>query len=441
MTGRLDVTRKLDLDAALALLLEAARPREPRSLPLAQALGLAAAEDVRADQDVPSRPRSALDGVALRSADTIAATPQNPLRLPLSGQVRPSTEPPGPLSPGQACRVLTGAPLPPGADAVAAREDVRLEPEAVLLEAPLAPGHGVRGPGSELAQGTPVLAHGQVLTPAAAAALASLGRREALVFPAPRVLVLAVGNELLPLEAAGAASGPLLVADNLLLLEGLLREGGAGEVAARVCANEPEAIAQALAAEDFDLIVTTGGTGPGERDFSLAAALRAGFEPLFQGLALHPAKSALACRRGRCLLFGLPGTPPAVFAACRALVLPALFGLRGLSGAPPAALATLTTPARGSAQALRLTSCSLALENGRLLARPLDREHCPRGQMLLAQGLLCIPPGPGLAAGDMVQVLLLPGRFPGHGIQASPAWDGRGQTPSGRSAPLGSGEK
>ena len=409
------MNNRLDLDAALNLVLAAARPKTPQAMPLAQALGLAAAEGVLADRSVPPRPRSALDGVALRSADSAPAAPGHPVRLELSGQIRPSTEPAGPLAPGRACRVLTGAPLPAGADAVAANEDVRLDHDALFLEQPLVVGQGVRGPGSELAQGTPVAHQGQALTPAAAAALSSLGRTTALVHPAPRVLVLAVGNELVPPQAADTASGPLLAADNLLLLEGLLRDGGAREVEARVCANEPEAIAQALAGEGFDLLVTAGGTGPGERDFTLAAALAAGFTLLFQGLALHPAKSAQACRRGDTLLFSLPGTPPAVFAACRALVLPALYALRGLATPPPAVRAVLAGRAPGAANALRLVPCTLHWDQGRLQASPLGNGLCPRAQMLQAQGLLRIPPGPGLEPGNMVEVLVLPGRFPGHG--------------------------
>lgn len=405
--------RRLELQAALELVLARALPGQPRRLPLAQALGLAAAEDLRADRDVPTRARSALDGYALLCADTAQASPGRPVSLRISGTLRPSTQTAEALAPGTAWRVLTGASLPAGAEAVAADEDVRREGEIVRISAPVSPGHGVRHPGSELARGTLLLRRGEPLTPAPAAAVASLGRGGVAVFPAPRVLVLAVGNELLPPGAAIPEDGPLLAADNLLLLEGLLRENGAGEVRTALCANEPEVIIKILREADAELILTTGGTGPGDRDHALRTARDAGFEVLFQGLALHPARSTLACVRPGTLLFGLPGTPPAAFTAFQALALPALCALRGLSSRLPIRTrAVLEASAPASASSLRLTPCTLRLEGGRLLARPLGPERCPRARMLATQGLLAVPPGPTPAAEDLVEVLILPGRFP-----------------------------
>ncbi len=432
---------RISLDQALKLLLAAAEPADPHPLPLAEALGLASAEDVVADHDVPAQARSALDGVALRSADTLAASAAEPLRLTVNGHVRPSTEPAHPLEPGLACRVLTGAPLPQEADAVAPDEEISLARETVTLTAPVPEGRGVRLPGSELAQGTVILSRGQILGSAAAAALASLGRREIRAVPPPRALVLAVGNELVPLEEARRAHGPLLVADNLFLLRGLLLECGVREVEAAVCPNEPEIIVRTLLRTEADLVVTTGGTGPGDRDFSLSAATAAGFDPIFRGLALHPAKSTLALRRGRTLLFGLPGTPPAVFAAYHALILPALLALRGIAAPPARTRALLTAPLKGSDRAQRLTPCSLALRDARLLATPLTGTLCPRGQMLQAHGLAVTPPGPGQAAGELADILLLPGRQPETGGSSSGSVSSPDQSPEGMSRPEGSGWK
>ncbi|MES9997731.1 molybdopterin-binding protein [Desulfovibrio aminophilus] len=432
---------RISLEQALELLLAAAEPAAPHPLPLAEALGLASAEDIGADHDVPVQARSALDGVALRSADTLAASAAAPLLLAVNGHVRPSTEPEHPLEPGLACRVLTGAPLPHGADAVAPDEEIFLAGETVTLTAPVPVGRGVRLPGSELARGTTILSRGQILGPAAAAALASLGRTEIHAVPPPRALVLAVGNELVPLEEARRARGPLLVADNLLLLRGLLLESGVREVEAAVCPNEPEVIVRALRRTEADLVVTTGGTGPGDRDFSFSSATSAGFNPLFRGLALHPAKSALALRRDRSLLFCLPGTPPAVFAAFHALILPALLALRGVRAPQPRTRALLTAQLKGSERAQRLTPCSLALEEGRLLATPLAGVLGPRGQMLQAHGLAVTPPGPGQAAGELADVLLLPGRQPETGGSSSGSVSSPDQSPEGMSRPMGSGWK
>lgn len=432
---------RISLEQAIALLLDAARPATPRPTPLPQALDLASAEDIAADRDVPAQSRSALDGVALRAADTRTASAAAPAKLALRGHVRPSTEPDQPLGPGEACRVLTGAPLPQGADAVAPDEEISRDAETVTLTAPVAEGRGVRLPGSELARGTPIVSRGQAVTPAAASALASLGRAEITAVPPPRALVLAVGNELVSLEEAGRARGPLLVADNLLLLRGLLRESGVRDADARVCPNEPGIIAHALAETEADLVLTTGGTGPGDRDFSLSAATAAGFDPIFRGLALHPAKSALALRRGRTMLFGLPGTPSAVFAAYHALVLPALLALRGITAPPARTRALLTAPLKGSDRAQRLTPCSLELRDARLLATPLGGASGPRGQMLLAHGLAVTPPGHGPTAGELVEILLLPGRQPETGGSSSESSSRPDHSPEGMSLPVGSGWK
>ncbi len=137
---------RISLDQAVDLLLRAARPAEPLALPLAQALGLASATDIRADRNVPPQARSALDGLALRAEDSAAASAQAPLRLPVSGSLRPSTEAKQGLEPGQGWRVLTGAPLPAGADAVVPDEEIEFLGDAALLRAPVAPGRGVRAP-------------------------------------------------------------------------------------------------------------------------------------------------------------------------------------------------------------------------------------------------------------------------------------------------------
>jgi molybdopterin molybdotransferase len=366
-------------------------PPSTQDLPLFEAQGLVCAQDISAAHASPDTPRSAVDGYAIASAATRDASPEHPARFTTAGLIRPSTAIPDAIGPGMAAPILTGGQLPPGADCVIPNEEVAFSGKTVAINREASVAEHVRPPGADINSGTRIVRHGEELTPAILAALAVSGATKVTVFKGPRVLVLALGNELSPLEAP--AEPGRLHADNLLLAGGLLRARGVADLRAEVCTNEVDAIADKLHQADARCIVTTGGTGPGARDFILGAALKAGFTPLYTGLALTPGKSSFAALRGDTLLFALPGTPWAVFTLMHAMVLPAMCWLRGRTLPVPSPILARPQSLPHSAPLgwERLVPCTNTALGAELLAHPLvDRTRESRLDMLQAQGLLIV---------------------------------------------------
>ncbi|MBU1040597.1 MAG: molybdopterin molybdotransferase MoeA [Proteobacteria bacterium] len=368
-----------------------ANPRQTRTVHVTEALGLVCARNLFAAHSSPVMPKSTMDGYALDSQATLGATPETPVSLVITGEIRPSTSDATPLLPGQAVAILTGGQLPPGSDCAVPAEAVEVKNGSLVLTSVVLSGQHVCQAGSDIKAGSRIIRRGEDFTPAVLAALAVSGIMRVVAYLGPKTRVLAIGNELAPLEDE---SGTRLPADNLLMATGLLRLRGVDQVHGEVCANSLEHIADRLRElSDCDCIVTTGGTGPGQRDFILRAASLAGFTPLFNGVALTPGKSFFAAVRERTILFALPGTPWAVFALLHALVLPAVCWLRGrtLPVPSPVLARPLVTPAPAQPGWEKLVPCTIAPHGSELHATPLlDRGREMRRDMIEAQGLLIV---------------------------------------------------
>ncbi len=342
--------------------LGALRPLDAVATPLQAAHGLVLAEDVTAALPVPPWTNSAMDGYALRAEDAAGATNQAPVVLPVAGDV-PAGTAPAPLAPGTAMRIMTGAMLPEGADAVVRVEDTdqapgpRPLPQRVAIHAAPSTCLNVRRAGEGCAVGDPVMEAGTLLGATAISALASVGRAEVLARPRPRVAVVSTGAELVD---AGQGLAPGTIPDsNSLLLAGLIRECGAAFAGARRSADTAEALAAVLAeaAEDADLVVTSGGVSAGAfdpltmlaesaggpaaaRGSTLNAAPTGGDGPgarvriSFAKVAMQPGKpqghGAIRARDGRDVpLLCLPGNPVSVLVSFTLVVAPALAILAG----------------------------------------------------------------------------------------------------------------
>lgn len=363
-----------------------------RTVHVTEALGLVCAQDLFAAHASPSMPRSSVDGYALDSQATLGATEDAPVLLHMAGEIRPSSSDPAALLPGQAAVILTGGQLPSGADCAVALEDTQTRDGRLVLTGECRAGEHVRPVGCDLKAGMRIARRGEDLTPAVLAALAVSGVMQAEAYEPPRALVMALGNELDALEAKGA--GGRMPADNLLLVAGLLRLRGLDAVDSEVCANDLKRIAERLTSGlEYDCIITTGGTGPGHRDYIVKAAALAGFTPLFNGVALTPGKSLFAAVRGRTVLLALPGTPWAVFALMHAMVLPVVCWLRGrtLPSPGPILARPLTMPPLARPGWEKLVPCTIAAVGAELHAQPLlDRSRETRRDMIDAQGLLIV---------------------------------------------------
>lgn len=312
---------------AVSIVLEHCLPGvESEAIPLAEAVGRVLAGDVRSDLDLPPFRRSAMDGFAVRSADFASAAGAI---LHEIGEARAGEPFPGALAPGQCTAIYTGAEVPAGADAVVMVEFARREGAEVHLADRPRPGQHICERGEDLCLGELVLPRGRRLRPADLSALAAVGAEPLEVLRRPRVIVLTTGDELV---APSVRPGPGQIREgNTLHLAALSRAAGAEVLRTGVLRDDAEALraAFACALDEVDVLVTTGGVSMGEYDLVGEALAAAGVEQIFHKVAIKPGKPIWFGRRGRTLVFGLPGNPVSCLVGHEVFVRPALARLGG----------------------------------------------------------------------------------------------------------------
>ena len=351
----------IPLEDYVAQVLEPLVPLEGERVALAEAHGRVLAEDVVAAVPVPPWTNSAMDGYAVRAEQTSGASPQAPVVLPVTGDV-PAGAAPAPLVPGSAQRIMTGAMLPEGTDAVVKVEDTDQAtgphplPGRVEIRAEVEPGTNVRGAGEDVRAGDPVMAAGTRLSATGLSALASVGLGSVRVAPRVRVAVVSTGAEL---RDAGQALTPGTIPDsNGLLLAGLVAEHGALCTGVDRSGDTAEDMAVVLrrAADSADLIVTSGGVSAGAFDplTMLARQERGGQAQVrldFVKVAMQPGKPqghgwVRADDGRRVPIICLPGNPVSVLVSFTTIAAPALARLAGRDAEGSAAWRTGTTPGR-----------------------------------------------------------------------------------------------
>ena len=275
------------------------------TVPLAEAAGRVLARDVTSRVDVPRFARSMMDGFALRAADTLGASPYSRLALEVIGESTPGRPFQRPLEAGQAVRIMTGAPLPDGADAVLPAEWVQIEPERILAQGEVPPGKHVGQIGEDIAAGTAVLPDGRVLRPQDIGVLASIGVGEVPVVSRPRVRIVVTGNELLP--AGSQPAGYRIVDSNGPMLTALVRRDGGVAVYPGIVPDQPGAILEAMRSE-ADLVLVSGGSSVGQEDHAPPLMIEHGELPI-HGIAMRPSSPTGMGLLDRRLMFLLPGNP------------------------------------------------------------------------------------------------------------------------------------
>jgi len=318
---------------ALEILRRACAPGEPERISLSEAPGRFLARPITSDVDWPPFDTSAMDGYAVRLAD-LAGSGADLAERP--GLVAAGDRPPAPLSPGEAVRVMTGAPIPSGTEAVVAVEDVRREAGRIRPNATPRRGEHIRRRGESIAAGVALLARGERLSAAGIALAALAGADPVEVGRRPRVAIAVTGNELVP---AGSKPGPGQLRDsNGPMLAALCRATGRTATSRPAVPDEDGAVARLFrdAGRNEDVLVTSGGVSAGDLDLLPAEAARAGFEILFHRVAVRPGKPVAFGRRGGTLWFGLPGNPVSASVCFHLFVRYALDCLEGAArpGAP-----------------------------------------------------------------------------------------------------------
>jgi len=395
----------LPVDEALARLLADVRViAEVEECPLQQALGRVLAQPVAAAVDVPPWDNSAMDGYALRAADLERA----PATLAVSQRVAAGAVP-QPLVSGTAARIFTGAPLPPGADAVIMQENTRVQGGRVECLQRVRCGENVRRQGQDLAAGQVVAAAGQRLSAIDLGLLASVGVSRVNVTRRPRVTLLSTGDELL--EPGQALPAGKIYNSNRYLLQGLLQALGCDCRDHGIVADTAVATREALqrAAADSDLVLTTGGVSVGEEDHVRAQVEALGEIKVWK-LAIKPGKPLAYGRVGTTPLLGLPGNPASVLVTFCLLARPWLLRLAGATDVLPArmgAVAGFDWPRAGTRQEYLRVRVQVDEQGITRATLAGNQSSGVLSSAARANALAEIPAGASFKAGARIQVLLL----------------------------------
>jgi molybdopterin molybdotransferase len=384
------------VDEALVLVLARARPLGPEDVPVARAAGRVVAEPAAAVTDLPPFDSSAMDGYAVRAADT-------PGRLDVVGHSaagRPAAEE---LGAGQAIVISTGAVVPAGADAVVPIERTSGEVEVEGV----APGENIRPRGGDARAGDVVVEAGDVLRPAQLGALAAAGIATVRCMRRPRVAVLATGTEL---RAPGEELAPgEIYESNTVLLAAQLESAGAEVTVLGAVSDDEDATRMALERGlSFDVLVTSGGVSMGVHDLVRGSLAALGAEEVFWRVAVKPGKPIAFAVRDATLVFGLPGNPVSSLVGFELFVRPALLALQGAREPAPAYLpGVLGAGVRRTAQRDELVRAGTRIEGGAVVLSPLTgQESHMIVRSAAASALVFVPRGDGeLSEGAQVSYL------------------------------------
>ena len=373
---------------------------------LADAPGRVAAADVVADVDWPPFHTSAMDGYALRAEEVTADGASLRER---AGLVAAGDPPPPPLAAGEAVRLMTGAPLPEGADAIVPIEESRRDAGRVSFDRAPKSGAHLRRRGESVSRGTVLLHAGDRLRPAAVALAALAGADPISVRRRPRVAIAATGNELV---AAGETPAAGQLRDsNGPMLDALCRARGWPISRRETIADEEVAVARLFEnSGDADVLLTSGGVSAGDLDLLPGAAERAGWEILFHRVAVRPGKPVVLARRDDRFWFGLPGNPVSASVCFHLFVRRALDRMEGVrSPGAPSACARLTRalPPQGPRETYRDALFTVGENGARVEPLATGGSH-DIATHARADALIRVPAGSAqLAEGSVVTCVLL----------------------------------
>jgi molybdopterin molybdotransferase len=389
-------------EEAVARVLEQIAALPPSLVPLRDARGLTLAEAIVSDHDVPGFDNSAMDGYAIVAADTANATAAAPVVLRLVDDLPAGTAPAQRIVPGTAAKIMTGAPIPPGADAVVPWEDTAARDEGVAVLTVVPRGKHVRPRGEDVRAGREVIRAGTTLHPVHLGVIASTGRSRVQAVPRPRVAVLSTGDELV---APGGELQPGRVFDaNATLVAAMCENVGATVTLTGLVGDDPGAVAEWLdgAAGMADLIVTSGGASVGEHDWLRDVLERHGELSLWR-VAIKPGKPVAFGRVEGRPVIALPGNPGSAFVGVHVFVAAAIRKLAGRDPAPRAARALLSQDVKGSPS--RTLFLRVRLAGNKALPLPAQ-SSVVLSNIISTEGFAIVPPG-GLPAGAEVRVELL----------------------------------
>ena len=402
----------MTVEEALArVIASGAPPLEEETVALEQAYGRVLARDLKALRTQPPFPNSAMDGYALRAADTTPA----PATLTVIGESAAGRAFEGDVGPGEAVRIFTGAPMPAGADSIVIQEDVEREEKGIRLSSAAAPGDNLRQAGMDFREGESLIPAGRRLSPRDVALAAAANHTALVVRRRARVAILATGDELV---APGGSLGPAqIIASNNFAVAGVVEAYGGVPVDLGIAVDEVAAMKAAVGrARDAkaDVLVTLGGASVGDYDLVQKALVSSGMELGFWRIAMRPGKPLMHGRLGAMRILGLPGNPTSSMVCSILFLCPLLRALHGESdpGADPSQTGRLAVdlPANGIRQDYMRASLSHGAD-GILVATPASSQDSSLVKtMASADGLIVRTPHAEPAkAGDPCRVIAFHG--------------------------------
>ncbi len=399
----------ISADQALQLVLENVSLLGVERVTILDALGRVLAEEIRSSRDIPGFDNSAMDGYAVRAADIAQASASNPVRLRVLGTVAAGAMPAARLEAGTAMRTMTGAPVASGADAIVPVEQTRGEGDAVEILSTAEPRSFIRPRGEDLREGELVMETGKRLDPADLGMLASLNRSMIDVYRAPRVAIVATGDELVDVDQIPVDSQ--VVNSSAYALAGAVRDAGGEPIILKVARDRPEEIrARLTEAFAFDAVLSTGGVSVGQFDHVKGALDELGMRQVFHGVAQRPGRPLKFGTVGGRPIFGLPGNPVSTMVCFYLYVRPALLRMGGRRdlGLPRVA-ARCAVDIRTAKDLTEFVRVRLRREGGEVYATPTGNQGSGILSSLARADALLIGPADAtvLKAGAQATVLVL----------------------------------
>lgn len=402
--------KMIDVEEAQRRVLAEVAFIDAESVPLSAALGRVLREDVAAPCDVPGADNSAMDGFALRATDIAMASTDAPVVLRVAGDLPAGVVAKEAVEPGTAMRIMTGAPVPRGADCVAQVEVTDGGSADVRVFRPLAPGANIRRRAEDMREGEFVLRNGARIGAGELGVAASAQRSELLVGRRPVVAVFSTGAELV--DVGSPVGAGQVVNSNSYSLAALAEEAGATVRRFGIVGDTKEATVRAIeAALDADIVLSSGGVSVGAYDFVKDALDDLGAETIFWKVAMKPGKPVVFSRLRGKLYFGLPGNPVSCMVSFHLFIAPALRKAMGMTAGllPPVVHARLAAPLEAKGDRRVYMRVRVTASGGELVAAPARAQGSGVStSMVGANGLAILEPGANsLAAGDTVPVVLI----------------------------------
>jgi molybdopterin molybdotransferase len=372
------------------------------SVAIKDAVGRILAEDVIADMDMPPFDRSQMDGFALRAADSL----NSDLSLQIVGESAAGKGWDGTLKNGETVRIMTGAPVPKGADAVQKIELITESDGSIATQEPTAKGRYIVKRGTEIRSGKRVLKKGDEITARNIAIPAAFGYGKIRVAQRPRVSILATGSEIVAIDAKPNADQ--IRNSNSVMLQAMASASGCEPKGLPTAGDDIGSLRRAIskAVKRSDILITTGGVSVGKYDLTKAALLELGAEMFFERVRLKPGKPTVFARLGEALVFGLPGNPVSAAVTFRLFIKPAFDKMLGRR-TQKETYAVLATKVKAPAERDTYMPGKLGIEKNGVQTVEPQKWHGSSDFIGFAgaDGLIVIPRGTVISAGTLVKVL------------------------------------